>query len=120
MGLFLGGMTGEGSATLAYSALTFGEAESNFTCGLGYGLTDGEFSDYPVIMLAGTHRISNYIALLSENYIFPNDENNTFFLGVQGIRILSRDNAFDIGVIISSEFGDGLPALPYGGYARAF
>jgi hypothetical protein len=119
-GLLIGGLSNEGSFTLAYSSLTLGSTESNFTFGLGYGIADGEFTEYPVIMIAGTHRLSNHIALISENYIIPHGGNDNTAFGIQGIRILARDNAFDIGAIISPLSDSSLPALPYVGYSRSF
>ncbi len=102
-------------ATLGYSVLTIGNSDSNFSVGIGYGLISGELSEYPAIMVGGTHRVSNGIALLAENYYV----NNTYF-GIHGIRILSQKNAFDIGLIIVPEIASSIPALPFVGYSRSF
>jgi hypothetical protein len=115
-GFIMAGFADEGTATLGYGVFTLGQSETNLSIGVGYGLIDQELSDYPVIMISGTHRISKSIALLSENYVIP----NSFYFGIHGIRILSRKNSFDIGAIIIPEIGSVIPALPYVGYVRVF
>ena len=106
--IMIGGTYG-GPITLGYGVFTLGHAETNLSVGAGYGFD----SDYPAIMIAGTHRISNSIAFLTENYWV---ETSSF--GIHGIRILSKTNSFDIGmVIIPGEYGT---KLPYVGYAKAF
>lgn len=70
-------------------------------------------------MVSGTHRISNGLAILSENYRIPLEEGESFYLGIHGVRFLSEKNAFDIGLIVIPEATGSIP-LPYVGYARAF
>ena len=115
-GFIMAGFAAEGTATLGYGVFTLGQSETNLSIGAGYGLLDGELSDYPAIMISGTHRISKSIAILSENYVIP----NSFYFGIHGIRILSKKNSFDIGAIVIPEIADELPALPYVGYVRVF
>ena len=115
-GFIMAGFAAEGTATLGYGVFTLGQSETNLSIGAGYGLLDGELSDYPAIMISGTHRISKSIALLSENYVIP----NSFYFGIHGIRILSKKNSFDIGAIVIPEIAEDLPALPYVGYVRVF
>ena len=117
-GLIVAGVAGEDHVFLAYGVSTFGTSESNVSIGLGYG----KAGDVPgqAIMFSGTQRVSNSMALLTENYIF-NDSGAKYYHGVHGVRILSKDNSFDFGLLVSSEFsGDVLPALPYVAYSRAF
>ncbi|OUU01308.1 MAG: hypothetical protein CBB92_03435 [Flammeovirgaceae bacterium TMED32] len=115
-GFIMAGFADEGTATLGYGVFTLGQSETNLSIGAGYGLIDQELSDYPVMMISGTHRISKSIALLSENYVIP----NSFYFGIHGIRILSKKNSFDIGAIVIPEIGSVIPALPYVGYVRVF
>jgi len=119
-GFIMAGFAAEGTATLAYGVFTLGTSETNASLGAGYGIIDGTVSDYPAIMIAGTHRIGNGIALLTENYIIPNTPDNSGYFGIQGIRLLFRQNSFDIGAIVSPVFSDEIPALPFVGFARAF
>ena len=119
-GFIMAGFADEGTATLGYGVFTLGHAETNLSIGAGYGLIDGDLSDYPAIMISGTHRVSKNIALLSENYVFPNSFGDPLYFGIHGIRILSKKNSFDIGAIVIPEIADFIPALPYVGYVRVF
>ena len=119
-GFIMAGFAAEGTATLGYGVFTLGHAETNLSIGAGYGLIDGDLSDYPAIMISGTHRVSNSIAILSENYVFPNSFGDPLYFGIHGIRILSKKNSFDIGAIVIPEIADFIPALPYVGYVRVF
>ncbi|MEN8137519.1 MAG: hypothetical protein ABFR62_03725 [Bacteroidota bacterium] len=114
-GVFFGTMiTEEGSFTLPYAVTTFGSSESNFSVGGGIGLTGGTSGD-PAIMFSGTHRVSNYIALLTENYLITGE--NGIYIGIHGIRIIARKNAFDIGIGFVTEAGTPIPFI---GYVRVF
>jgi len=117
-GVLVAGIAADGFVSLGYGVVTLGSTETNLTVGGGYGIGNGELSEFPTIMISGTHRVSNGLALLSENYILPIN-GNTIYLGIQGVRLLSKKNSFDIGVVVSPEFGF-ITALPYVGYARAF
>lgn len=116
-GFIMAGFADQGTATLAYGVFTFGDSETNLSLGAGYGLLDGEMSDYPAIMISGMHRIGNSIALLSENYVLPQ---GLGYFGIHGIRILSKKNSFDIGAIVIPDIANFIPALPYVGYVRIF
>lgn len=119
-GVLMGGLAGEGVAALGYGVVTSGTSESNISLGAGYGIVDGDFSRYPAIMLAGTHRVSRTIALLSENYLIQGDINDSFYFGIHGIRIMSKKSSFDIGILFIPQIADEIPALPYIGYVRVF
>ncbi len=115
-GAILAGFSSEGVATLGYGAFTFGHADTNVSLGVGYGFFEGEISDSPAIMVSGTHRVSSSISLLSENYLLS----DVPYFGIQGIRLMSRKNSFDFGLIVSPAFSEEIPALPYVGYVRVF
>ena len=42
------------------------------------------------------------------------------YVGVQGIRILSKKNSFDIGGMVIPEIFNEIPVIPYVGYVRIF
>lgn len=119
-GFIMMGLAGEGTATLGYGVFTSGGSETNFSIGAGYGLLDGELSKYPAIMFAGTTRTSKTIALLTENYIITDQSGHTVYLGVHGIRIMTKKSSFDIGLLFIPQIADEIPALPYVGYVRVF
>lgn len=121
-GLLLAGFASEGAVALPYGVVTLGSRETNASLGIGYGFADGAFSRYPAITFSGMHRAGKNISLLSENYLFPGSFEDFGYLGIQGIRLLGKKNAFDIGIILVSSLNDsiGIPALPYVGYVRIF
>jgi small nuclear ribonucleoprotein (snRNP)-like protein len=119
-GVILAGFALEGTASLGYGVFTLGGSEHNLTVGGGYGFMSGEFSKYPAIMICGTTRPANSIALLTENYAIPDNSGDYSYFGIHGIRILSPKNSFDIGAIVSPIFSGFIPALPFVGYARSF
>lgn len=112
------GFSTEGTASLGYGAFTLGDSETNFTLGAGHGIYNSEIAERPAVMFAGTHRVGNNVALLSENYVIPNGGSD--YLGIHGIRILSKKNTFDIGAIVIPAIAEDVLALPYVGYVRAF
>jgi len=119
-GGLIAGFAGEGVASYLYGVSTFGNKEKNLSVGLGYGLFDGEFSRFPAVTLSGTYRLTNGLALVTENYIFPNGIGDPFYFGIHGLRILSRKNAFDIGAVVVPQITDFIKAIPYISYVRVF
>ncbi len=118
-GILMIGVASRGTSTLAYWVHTFGGSESNVTIGAGYGLNSGQAFKFPAIMIGGTHRVSNGVALLTENYILPSSGSISYF-GIHGVRFLTPKNSFDLGAIIIPQISSYIPALPFVGYARIF
>ncbi len=119
-GLLVLGVGLQDITTLAYAAGTYGSSESNLTLGIGYGFTDGRAMQSPTALLAGTHRVSNGISLLTENYISSNQFTGINYFGIHGVRFLGKKNAFDLGLLVVDSLIDYIPALPYVGYSRSF
>ncbi|MEM7160937.1 MAG: hypothetical protein AAF487_00725 [Bacteroidota bacterium] len=105
---------------ISFASATYGSKESNLSLGLGYGFSDGELSNSPLFVASGTHRISNSIALMSENYFFINGFEGNNYFGVHGIRTISRNHNFDFGLIIIPSISFLIPAIPMVGYVRSF
>ena len=118
-GIIMAGFSTEGTATLGYGVYTFGSSESNLTIGAGYGLISGNFSNRPTIMLSGTHRVGNNLALLTENYFIPIGTSSNY-TGILGLRVLAPKNSFDFGLIFGPGISVIIPALPFIGYTRSF
>ena len=119
-GFIMAGFAAEGVATLGYGVFTLGHSETNMSLGVGYGFVDGNLSTYPAIMMSATHRVSKSIALLTENYVFPNGSGDPLYFGIHGIRIMAKKNSFDVGAIVIPMVAEFIPALPYVGYVRVF
>ena len=118
-GFIMAGIGIEETATLAYGVYTFGSSETNLTVGAGYGLISGNFSNRPTIMLSGTHRVGNNVALLTENYFIPIGK-STNYTGILGLRVLAPKNSFDFGLIFGPGISVIIPAIPFIGYTRSF
>ncbi|MBN1349618.1 hypothetical protein JXJ21_09430 [candidate division KSB1 bacterium] len=106
----------EYAAGIAFAVGTFGPLENCFTSGLGLGYTSGEDGDFefaknPIIVLGYNKRLSNSMALISENW-FITGEGLT--LGQQplsiSLRFFGDQLAADVGFIIVGEvIKHGLP-----------
>jgi len=62
-----------GGLSLPFANLTYGKPESHVSLGIGTGLTDWERSFHPIV-LAGTHRVHERLALISENWLIVTPE----------------------------------------------
>ena len=96
---FVGGLVDEGenaSFGILYTVGTVGSADASLSFGTGLAYAGGNFADHPVVMLGGETRISRRIALVTENYLVPNDDVSSVIS--YGIRFfgekLSADLAF--------------------------
>ncbi len=104
------------AAGIAFGTATIGPPDRNFTAGIGLGYAKEEgkelnFANHPIIMLGGNLRISNGIALVSENWFFTGDG---FEMGQQAfglaIRFLGDNFSTDVGVILIGEvLSEGFP-----------
>ena len=119
-GFIMAGFVDEGSGTLGYGVVTFGDSDTNLSIGAGYALIETINYDNPAIVFSGIHRLSKSIALLSENYLLPNSFEHPLYFGIHGIRILSKKNAFNIGALIIPEVLGVVTPFPYVGYVRVF
>jgi hypothetical protein len=109
--------TVEGDAAgIAFAVASMGQPDKSFTAGLGLGYTkvedeDFKFGDHPVLLLGGNIRLSNNMALVSENWLITGGD---FELGNQpfalAIRFFGERLAADVGAILIGEVIDeGFP-----------
>ena len=107
---------GEFSAGIAFAVGSIGRQDKSFTAGIGLGYTkeeeeEFEFAEHPIIMLGGNVRLSNSIALVSENWFITGQG---FTLGEQpfgiAIRFFGDRIATDVGLILIGEIlKEGFP-----------
>jgi hypothetical protein len=121
-GAVLGGVLGAGEDIglgLVYGSATVGGRDRNATIGLGYGYTDGEFSDTPAINVSGMTRVSRTVYLLTENYFFPAVEGAN--LVSVGVRWAPENFAVDFALFrpLGPDI-DGFVALPWLGVTIPF
>ena len=107
---------GEGAAGIAFCVASMGQQDKSFTAGLGLGYTkeedeEFEFAKHPILMLGGNVRLSNNLALVSENWIITGEG---FGLGEQPfaltLRFFGENLAVDVGAILIGEvLEEGFP-----------
>ena len=122
-GLFarVGGL-GSGSESLGilYGVATVGSRESNLTLGSGWGYVGDKISDKPVLTLGGQHRVGRRIALISENWFFPFQNNSSGVISY-GLRLLGEKISVDFA--FANPISDGntfFPGIPLLGFAIKF
>jgi len=101
------------SLFIANTGFTFGKDDLNVTASVLSGLTSASGFSTPGISIAGTARIGNKFALVSENYILP----GTISLVSYGIRYIGNKSSFDFGLVNSPEFFSdvfvGIPVVSF-------
>lgn len=103
-------------AGIGFAVITAGERDKSFTVGMGLGYTKDkkehfEFAEYPILMLGGNMRISNSMALVTENWFALGE---TFKISEQpftiAMRFFGNNLSADVGFIIVAEvIKDGFP-----------
>ena len=106
----------EGAGGMAFVVGTKGTPAKSFTCGIGLGYIaeegeDVDFAEHPVLLLGGNIRLSESMALVSENWFITGED-----LGLDqqplglALRFFGPRIAVDAGVIIIGEvIEEGFP-----------
>ena len=109
-------VAGEGAGGMAFVVGTKGSPDKSFTCGIGLGYIaeegeDVDFAEHPVLLLGGNIRLSESMALVSENWLITGED-----LGLDqqplglALRFFGPRIAVDAGVIIIGEvLKEGFP-----------
>ncbi len=115
-GILYVSLDGKNSAGITFVTGTYGPRNKCMTVGIGYGYFDSkdeqlEFTHRPIFTLGGNIRLTNNIALVSENWFLPFEN---FTLKEQPIclalRFFGDRIAVDVGMIIVGEVvKEGLP-----------
>ena len=107
----------EGAAGIAFAIGSLGHYDRSLTAGIGIGYTkddrhaDFEFAQHPIIMLGGNIRLSNSVALVSENWFITGEGLSLSEqpLGIT-LRFFGEQIAADVGFIIIGEvLKEGFP-----------
>ncbi len=115
-GMLYMNVAGEGAGGMAFVVGTKGSPDKSFTCGIGLGYIaeegeDVDFAEHPVLLLGGNIRLSESMALVSENWLIIGEE-----LGLDqqplglALRFFGSKIAVDAGAIIIGEvLKEGFP-----------
>ncbi|HCJ66036.1 MAG TPA: hypothetical protein DHV62_01590 [Elusimicrobia bacterium] len=95
---------------ILYGVGTYGTADASFTLGLGYGFVDNDFADKPMLVIGGEKRLTTRIALVTENWIFPEIDNP---LVSCGIRFFGEKLSVDLALINTLSKEAVFPGFPY-------
>jgi len=106
-------MLGEFSAGILYGNGTYGNYNSNFTLGLGWGFVDGSFEAKPFIMIGGMARISEKLWFVSENWIVPVNDPGYYVVFSYGLRFAARRIAVDLAFINSKDIAQEFMVLGF-------
>lgn len=120
-GTFLGDIEDEDIPIggIFYGVATIGRPDAALTFGAGYGFTDEDTADRPVLMLGGEYQVSSVIKLLTENYMVPGEEDSILLSG--GIRFFGDRLAADLAFFtMPTVFEGGFPFFPWLGFAYNF
>ena len=98
---------------LAYGIGTLGSIEHNFTGGIGWGFFDGDFSNQPFITFSGMTRVSKKAALITENWLGP-DNGNYYGVFSYGVRFFGETISVDLAFINNSDIAEEIIiGIPY-------
>lgn len=107
-GLLFAGTSG-GTGGVGYGVGTFGDGDASVTVGGGWGFAGGDIESKPVVMLGGEKRISRRVALVTENYLLPVDDNNLVYSF--GVRFMGEKLTTDLALFNVS--GSEIIGFPY-------
>jgi len=101
-----------------YGAGTVGSRNNNATFGLGYGFGEDGFLDLPVFSFSGIARIAKNLAIVTENWFIPIDNDESFYTVSLGLRYLTSNVSVDIAIVVPDGADTPLPfvgvIIPFG------
>jgi hypothetical protein len=92
------------SAGVLYGVSTWSAAAGSFSVGAGYGFSDGELAERPMVMAGADLRVGKGMKLLSENYVFPGGVGLLSF----GTRFFGERLSADLGLGVAFSDGDSV------------
>ncbi|QNR24855.1 hypothetical protein [Croceimicrobium hydrocarbonivorans] len=98
---------------IGYGAFTLGDYDKNVTLSIGYGMSDGDWSENPTISLSGMLRVTRKFYLITENYLVF----DTFIASLGG-RTVWREVSLDYGFFTLPDEIDAL--IPWLGITVPF
>ncbi len=104
------GEDSENTFGIVYGVATFGDDDGSLSVGTGYGYAGGRMADNPMLMVGFNKRITRRLALVSENWLFPNTDRP---LVSYGVRTIGERLAWDFGFITVLGKDGLVPGVPW-------
>ncbi|MEM8906700.1 MAG: hypothetical protein AAGD05_02540 [Bacteroidota bacterium] len=100
-----------GFGTFFYGTATVGNKSSHVSLSFGYGLAEGDFSEQPIVSIAAQHRLTDKLALITENWYSPTNDDDILLSGIYsyGIRLINKRVTFDFIFANNDELVDAFP-----------
>ncbi|NBC25054.1 MAG: hypothetical protein GVX78_05510 [Bacteroidetes bacterium] len=99
--------------------MTFGDFDHNITFGGGAVFTNDSMDDhFWVFNITAMDRMSQKVSVISNNFLGVLEKGFIEFFSIQGMRIMSKSVAIDIGLIFNADFLSEGTILPYVGYIQ--
>lgn len=102
---------------IAYGVATWSGPSGAFTLGGGYGFAEGKLARNPMVMVGGSKRLSRRMALVSENWVFPNVQDHP--LVSAGLRTIGESVSWDFAFVTVAGNG-GAVFVPWLGASWKF
>jgi hypothetical protein len=120
-GLIYLGISKEPDETLlGYGIVTFGNEKMGVTLGYGSNLMPNKKNDLSgLFIVGGDIQISDFIKLISENYLLLEEEGATVVYS-SGVRFFGENLALDIGFFGAIDSSKGWPFLPWVSFSYNF
>jgi len=100
--------SGNSGVALTYGIATLGNRDKNMSIGIGYGWSNGSWSNRPAIMMSFMSRVSRNGYFISENYLISTQDATLGLLSLGGRKIIRR---------VGLDFGG---FIPFGSEVQAF
>lgn len=120
-GALTGTVLGEEDASfgIVYGTTTIGSRDKNMSIGLGYGYAGGDWADAPTITFSAMIRTSQRGYFLTENYYIGSGGDDVMLFFIGGRRLI-KHAGIDFGLLIPTETGGELIAIPWLGVTFPF
>lgn len=120
-GALMGAVLGEESSSfgIVYGTTTIGSRDKNMSIGLGYGYAGGDWADSPTFSFSAMIRTGKRGYFLTENYYIGSGGNDVMLFFIGGRRMI-QNSGIDFGLLIPTETGGELIAIPWLGVTFPF
>jgi len=120
-GALIGTVLGEEDASfgIVYGTTTIGSRDKNISIGFGYGYAGGDWADAPTVSFSAMIRTGKRGYFLTENYYIGSGGDDVMLFFIGGRRLI-KNSGIDFGLLIPTDTGGDLVAIPWLGVTFPF